>query len=101
MGFSLLPGFTSPADGSPILVLADSANSDVLDTNRDRHRTTASTFAYEWFTHTPYRLVVQRVDHREADRVLGSQPASGSSVQLRSFRLCVGVWLWVSFERVR
>ena len=95
-------GFTaSPADGNPVLVLADSADSDVFHTNCDRHRTTSSAFAYERFTHTSCHTVVQCVDHGKADRVLGSQPAGWSSVQLRSLRLCVGIWVWIGFARVR
>ena len=73
-------GFTSQADGNPVLVLADPADPDIFDTNRDRHRTTPPTFTYEWLAHTPCHPAVQRVDHGETDCVLGSQSTGGSSV---------------------
>ena len=90
-----------PADGNLILVLADSARSNVFDTDCDRHWTTSSTFTHEWLAHTPSHSFVQCVDHGETDRVLGSQSTGGSSCQLRSFRLCTWIWMWGSFTRVR
>ena len=93
-------GFASPANGNPVLVLVDSADSDVFDTNCDRHWATPSTFTHEWFAYTPGHPVIQRIDHGETNRVLGPRSAGGSGVQLRSFRLCVGIWMWVSFSRV-
>ena len=101
MGFSLLPRLTSPADGNPILVLADPADTDILCIDCDHHWTTSPTSAHERVAHTPCHPVVQRVDHGETDRVLGSWSAGGSSSRLRSFRLCVRVWVWVGFARVR
>lgn len=43
----------SPADGNPISVLTDSADSDVFDTDCDHNRTTSPTSAYERVAHTP------------------------------------------------
>ena len=63
---------TSPADGNPVLVLADSTDPDIFNTNRHGHRTTSPTFAYERFTHAPYHSAVQCVDHGKTDRVFGS-----------------------------
>jgi len=71
--FLCFTGFISPADGNPTPVLADSVGPDVFYTDCDRYWTTSSTFAHERIAHASCRPVVQRVDHGEADRVLGSQ----------------------------
>lgn len=71
--FPKTTGLIPPADGNPILVLVDPINSDVLYSSRDHHRTTSSTSAYERVAHTPCHPVVQRLDHGETDRVLGSR----------------------------
>lgn len=82
-------------------VFTDSTDSDVFNTDCDRHWTTSSTFAYEWDTHQPYYTAVQRVDYGETDRISGSWSASWPSSQLRPLCLCVGIWMWISSARVR
>lgn len=72
-GFPRITGLIPPTDGNPILVLADPINPDVLYTNRDRHWSTPSTSAYERVAHTSCHSPVQRVDHGETNRVLGSR----------------------------
>lgn len=99
--FLCFTGIISSADGNTIPVLADSVGSDVFYTDRDRCWTASSTFAHEWVVHTSCHPVIQRADHRETDRVPGSQQAGGPSGQLRPFRLRVGIWVWVDFARVR
>lgn len=93
-------GFTSLADGNPVIVFIDSAHPDIFDANCDRRWTAPSAFTYERFPHTPRHLVVQCIDHGETDRVPRSQSAGGSSVQLRSFRLCVGIRVRIGSSRV-
>lgn len=82
-------------------VFVDSTDSDILNTDCHSHRTTPSTFAYQRVAYTPCHPAVQRVDNREADRISRSRSASGPSGQLCSFCLCVGIWVWIGFARVR
>lgn len=56
--FLCFVGFISLANGNPVLVLVDPADSDVLGTDCNRHRTTTSTFAYERFAHASHHSVV-------------------------------------------
>ena len=70
--FLCFSGLISPADGNLTLVLTDSVDSDVFYIDCDCHWAPSSTFAYKWVAHTSCHLVVQRLDHRETDRILGS-----------------------------
>ena len=82
------------------IVFSDSTGSDVFNTDRHCHWATPPTFTYERVTYAPYCPIIQRIDHGKADRIPGSRSASGTSGQLRSFRLRVGIWMWVGSARV-
>ena len=100
-GFLRIMNLLHPLTKILSIVLANSVDSDVFDTDGDRHWATSSASAHERVVYTPCYLAVQCIDYGETDRVSGSRQAGWPSSKLRSFCLRAGIWMWVDFARVR